>query len=133
MKEDRAQARIAEEEVESRTIKPSCIGALRPKMRRTLEHLSDDRDQQRALIGKGDGTNGRQCPLAAGMVETQAAIESEQGTIQCSSILTGTGQAHDVSILGGHVVGRCFGRIESTGGKLENLPHGGQATSPNHK
>ena len=44
IEEDVAKARVAEEEVELKAVETSGIGALRPKMRRTLEHLSNDRD-----------------------------------------------------------------------------------------
>ena len=49
--DDVPQPRITEKEIESKTIEPSCIGTPRPKMGRALEHLGDNRDQQRTLIG----------------------------------------------------------------------------------
>jgi hypothetical protein len=49
--DDVPQPRITGKEIESKTIEPSCIGTPRPKMGRTFEHLGDNRDQQRTLLG----------------------------------------------------------------------------------
>ena len=50
---DVPQTRVAKKEIELETIEASRNNCtLRPKMRGTLEQLSDDRDQQRALVGQ---------------------------------------------------------------------------------
>ena len=50
---DVPQTRVAKKDIELETIEASRNNCtLRPKMRGTLEQLSDDRDQQRALVGQ---------------------------------------------------------------------------------